>query len=102
MSVQQRALLIGIIGPVLQGIGLSWQALHLALSHWSTPLGPRHLMYEPGTLLIVVGFFVSLVCIPVALEVARATEAEVKIPVYEPDPAEESQGQRFRRSRASR
>lgn len=105
MSVQQRALLIGLIGPGLQGIGLTWQALHLAISHWGTSLSARHLMYEPGTLLVVVGFFVSLVCVPVALEVVRATEAEVQIPVYGPAPAEEAerpQRQRFRRSRASR
>jgi hypothetical protein len=103
MTVDRRAILIVGLGPGLQAIGLFWQALHIALSHWNVPLSARHLMYEPGVLLIVVGFFVSLVCVPVALEVARATEAEVQIPVYEPQPhLQPRPTARFRRSRVSR
>jgi hypothetical protein len=86
MPVQRRAYLIGLLGPALQAIGLLWEALHVAIVHWSIPLSARHLMYEPGVLLIVVGFLVSLVCIPVAIEVAQAHARELEIPVYEPEP----------------
>jgi hypothetical protein len=70
----------------MQAIGLVWEALHVLIAHWSVPLSARHLMYEPGVLLIVVGFIVSLVCIPVAIEVAQANEDDLEIPVYEPEP----------------
>jgi hypothetical protein len=105
MSLQRRALLIALAGPGLQAIGLVWEVLHLLVAHWDTPLTARHLMYDPAVLLIVVGFFVSLACTPVALEVARATEAEVVIPLYEPQPSEATQqrpASRFSRGRVSR
>lgn len=104
MSVQRRALFIASLGPALQAIGLTWEALHLLVAHWSTPLTSRHLLYDPAVLLIVVGFFVALICLPVALEVARASEGEVEIPVYVVPPSAEPQRRspRFNRGRASR
>ncbi len=84
LPVAQRALIIGLMGTAIQALGLLWTALHLLIAHWGDSIGPRHVMYEPGVLLIVVGFFVSLACVPVALEVARASEQDVEIPVYEP------------------
>ncbi len=104
MSVHRRALIIALLGPALQAIGLSWEALHLLVVHWSTALSARHLIYDPAVLLIVVGFLASLVCLPVALQVARATESEVEIPLYEPQPSTQPQRptQRLRRDRASR
>jgi hypothetical protein len=86
MPVQRRAYVIGLLGPALQAIGLAWEALHILFVHWSVPLSARHLMYEPGVLLVVVGFIVSVVCVPVAIEVAQANEREVEIPVFEPEP----------------
>jgi hypothetical protein len=87
MPVRTRALIIGMTGPAIQTVGLMWQGVHMAVSHWGSPLTARHLMYEPGVLLIVVGFLVTVVCLPVALEVSRASQAEVEIPVYAPEPA---------------
>ncbi len=81
----RRALLIGLMGPVIQALGFLWTALTLALNHWSTPFSLRYLAYQPGVLLIIVGFFVSLICVPVAMEVARASEEDVEIPVYVPE-----------------
>ena len=104
MSVQRRALVIAFFGPALQAVGLTWEVLHLLVAHWSTPLTARHLMYDPAILLIVVGFFASIACVPVALEVARASEDEVDIPLYEVQPAEHEPrpSPRFHRGRASR
>jgi hypothetical protein len=86
MPVQRRAYVIGLLGLAIQAIGLTWAALHVAIVHWSLPLSARHLMYEPPILLVIVGFLASLVCVPVAIEVAQAREEDVEIPVYEPDP----------------
>lgn len=104
MSVQRRALVIAFFGPALQAFGLAWEALHLLVAHWDTPLTARHLMYDPAVLLIVVGFFAALICLPVALEVTRASENEVQIPLYEAPPSAEPQraSPRFHRGRASR
>jgi hypothetical protein len=102
MAGQRRALIIAFFGPAIQAIGLAWEALHLLIAHWDTGLTARHLMYDPAVLLIVVGFFASLVCVPVALEVARASEDELEIPVYEPEPSEAKPSHRFHRGRASR
>jgi hypothetical protein len=74
-----------MLGPALQAVGLGWEALHILLRHWDTPLSARHLFYEPGVLLIIVGFVVAAICAPVALEVALADEAELEIPLYDPE-----------------
>lgn len=88
----RRALLIGYLGPAIQALGFVWTALHLTLGHWSTQFGPRHLVYEPGVLLIIVGFLVSLASVSVAVDVARASEEDVQIPVYAPEPDESDIG----------
>jgi hypothetical protein len=84
LPVARRAFIIGMLGLAIQALGFVWTALHLLFSHWSEPFGPRHLIYEPGVLLVIVGFLVSLICVPVALEVTKATEEDVEIPLYEP------------------
>ena len=90
MAVQRRALLIAFIGPALQALGLSWLALHMLVIHWSGTFTARHLLYEPGALIAVAGFIVTLICTPLAIEVARAEESDLEIPVYEPAPTEPS------------
>lgn len=87
LPVAQRALIIGLLGPAIQALGLAWTVLHLLIAHWSDTFGPRHLMYEPGVLLIVVGFAVSVICVPVAIDVAKASREDLEIPVYEPEVA---------------
>lgn len=72
---------------MVQAIGLAWTGFHLAFSHWSDPMTSRHLMYEPGVLLIIVGFLITIAAIPVAQQVAQASDEDVQIPVYEPDGA---------------
>ena len=90
MSVQRRALLIGLMGPALQGFGLVWLALHMLFAHWSGSFTARHLLYEPGGLIAVAGLAVTVICIPLAIEVARGTEADLEIPIFEPEPSEHS------------
>ncbi|HEY4685482.1 MAG TPA: hypothetical protein VII57_05480 [Dehalococcoidia bacterium] len=61
------------------------------LRHHDVPLSARHIVFEPGVLVIFVGLLVSAACIPVALEVARAKEAELEIPVFGAEQVESSE-----------
>jgi hypothetical protein len=85
MPVRKRALILAMIGPLVQAVGILWEAVHIALHHWSAPLTARHILFEPAVLLTIVGLLIALVCVPVALAVAQATEEEVQIPVYAPE-----------------
>ena len=80
MSAQTRALLIGLAGPALQAVGILWEAVHIVLGHLHEPLSVRHIIFEPGFLVIFVGFLVSLVCVPLALEVVRADAEDLEMP----------------------
>jgi hypothetical protein len=74
-------------GPAIQAIGIAWTGAHLLVSHLHEPLTPRHVVFDAPFLVIFVGFLVSIVCIPVALEVARASEDDVAMPDFEPEDA---------------
>jgi len=89
MSSRTRALIIALAGPAIQGVGLAWEAVHLLTGHTGSNLSPRHLMFEPALLVIVVGFLVSLVCIPAAIEVSHATPEELELPQLGADETEE-------------
>lgn len=71
---------MGMAGPSIQAIGFAWEAVHLFTSHTALNVNARHLIFEPAVLVIVVGFLVSIVCVPAAIEVARASEAELTLP----------------------
>jgi hypothetical protein len=75
----------------MQAVGIAWEASHIALSHLHNPILARHLLFEPGLLVVFVGFLVTVFCVPVALEVAVAAEEDVRIPVFEPLPDAEEQ-----------
>lgn len=81
MSVRNRALAVGLAGAAIQAIGITWTVLHLLIVHVHEPLTTRHIVFETPFLLIFVGFLVSVVCIPVAIEITRASEADVSLPL---------------------
>lgn len=85
MSTYQRAVIIGLLGPTIQVIGVIWQVSHMLMSHLHAPMDPRHLVLEGGVLIIGVGLLVTLICVPVAIEVARASEADVQLETFEAD-----------------
>lgn len=82
MTARSRALLIGFSGPLVQTVGLIWEGAHILLVHYHHPLSARHIIFEPAVLLVVVGFALSLLCVPLALEVAttQTDEPEVATP----------------------
>ncbi len=83
MSSGARALLIGIIGPILQAIGLAWVLLKAVVDPGGVELTVRYLIFDSAHLIIAVGILVSVVCIPVALEVARAEPEDVELERFE-------------------
>ncbi len=79
---------MGMAGPAIQAIGLAWAAAHLFTGHIHSTLDARHLVFEPAVLVIVVGTLVSIVCIPVAIEVAQASPKELELPLLGAEPHE--------------
>jgi hypothetical protein len=79
MSLQLRALLIGMFGPALQAAGVSWDLLeHGVLARGEIgQLTFEHIISGPAHLMMAVGFAISVVCIPLAIQVATASPDEV-------------------------
>lgn len=96
MTARKRALIIGMAGPAVQAVGIAWQGLHLLTGHFTGSFDARHLVFEPGTLVIVVGFLLSLVLIPVAFEVLEAAPEELELPLLGAQP-QEHEGRRASR-----
>jgi hypothetical protein len=90
MSIRNRALGIAFAGPAIQAIGIVWTLFHLLISHVHDSITARHVVFESSFLLIFVGFLVSIVCIPVALEVMRAREDDVSLPLLGREAADEA------------
>lgn len=83
MSPHLRSLLIGMFGPALQAVGLLWVLLNAVIGS-GRELTLRYLIFEPAHLVILVGILVSVVSIPVAIQVALAAPEEMEIPTFEP------------------
>ena len=78
MSIHIRALVIGMMGPVVTAIGMAWDLLE----HAGTAEGElkeftlRHIFFAPEHLMISAGVLLTLLCVPVAIEVALARPEE--------------------------
>jgi len=82
---QERALLIGMLGPILQAVGVAWDLLqHAVLDHGEVHEATmRHILFGGPHLVIFAGFTLSLICIPLAIEVALALPEELEQPDFE-------------------
>ena len=87
MSTQTRALLIGLFGPAVQALGLLWVLLNAAIDS-GRELTLRYIIFDPAHLVILAGILVSVVCIPVAIQVALAAPEEVELELFEPEQAQ--------------
>lgn len=87
MSPQTRALLIALAGPALSALGALWVLANVAIDA-GRDLTLRYLIFDPGHLVIAAGVAVSIICAPIALEVASAEPEEVEIDLFEPAGAE--------------
>jgi hypothetical protein len=88
---------MGMAGPTIQAIGFAWETVHLFTAHTGFNVNARHLLFEPAVLVIVVGFLLSLVCVPTALEVARARSHELDLPHLGAEEDAEPHGRRAAR-----
>jgi hypothetical protein len=87
MSAQLRALVIGMLGPALQASGVTWDLLEhgvLARSEIGH-LTFEHIISGPAHLMMATGLAVSIICIPLALQVAVAGRDELEAPIHESD-----------------
>jgi hypothetical protein len=76
MTPYARALVIAMLGPLLQAAGVAWDLLEHGvfargeLEHITF----QHIVSGPAHLMVAAGFLVSCVCIPIAIEVAARGE----------------------------
>ena len=83
MSTRARAIAIGMFGPFVQGVGLLW-VLANALLDSGRGLTIRYVVFEPAYEVLFVGMLLSIVCLPIALEVAAAAPEDVELELFEP------------------
>jgi hypothetical protein len=89
MSTQSRALVIGLLGPIVAASGLLWLAVESVADPRTGKFGFHHLMFNPPHLVIAAGVALSFLAVPLALRVARASEEEVEIPIFDRELQEE-------------
>jgi hypothetical protein len=88
MPTHLRAIVIGLLGPALQAVGVAWDLLEhgvLARSEIGH-LTFEHIISGPAHLLMATGLAVSVICIPLALQVALARPDEVEDPCLDESP----------------
>jgi hypothetical protein len=78
-----------MLGPIVQGAGLVW-VLANALLDSGRGLSISYVSFDPAHLMLFVGVLLSVVCLPVALEVAAAAPEEVELELFEPEPGSEA------------
>lgn len=81
MSNDVRSVLIGLIGPAVSAAGLLWVVLKPVLQDAPT-MSFRYLVFDPAHLVIAAGILISVICLPVAIEVVSAAPDEVRIPDF--------------------
>src|SRR3972149_5305705 len=91
MSTRARAIAIGMFGPFVQGAGLLW-VLANALLDSGRGLSFRYVSFDPAHLVIFVGILLSVVCLPIALEVAAAAPEDVELELFEPEAVSQPAG----------
>jgi hypothetical protein len=76
-----RSLTVAALGPILMALGVAWTLLRLWLAEPATD--PRSIVFTPAHQMIVAGALVSLICLPVAIEMFRAEPGDLEIPTFE-------------------
>jgi hypothetical protein len=83
VSPSSRALLIALAGPALSALGLLWVIVSVTIDA-GQDLTLRYVLFDPGHLVIAVGIAVSVICVPVAFQVAAAEPEELELELFEP------------------
>lgn len=90
MSSPARATAIGMLGPAISLVGLIWIVLDALLDPTPETANFRYFLFDSPHLVIAVGAVVSVVCVPIAIQVARARPEELELPDFEAELAEEA------------
>ena len=88
MSTQARATVIAMLGPLVQGTGLLWM-LGDALLNPGRELTLRYVLFDPGHLMVAVGLALTVICLPIAFQVATAEPDDLELAMPEPPGSEE-------------
>ncbi len=91
MPNSTRAVIIGMAGPALSVLGAVWVLVNVLIDT-GRELTVRYVIFDPGHLAIVAGIMVSVICIPVAFEVAAAAAEDVELELFEPERSEQPSG----------
>lgn len=69
-----RALFVGMMGPLLQSLGVVWDLLsHAFETHDEThEVTLNHVLFAPEHLVIAAGFLITLVCIPLTIQMVQS------------------------------
>lgn len=86
-----RALLIGLMGPAMQTVGVAWDLIaHVVQAgEEQHALTLDHVLFAREHLVIFAGFVLTLVCVPLGLEVAAARREALRMVGLRPQPAPE-------------
>ena len=90
MSSRARATAIGILGPAISLVGLIWIVLDALLDPTPEATNFRYFLFNSPHMMIAVGTVVSALCVPIAIQVARAQPEELELPDFEAELAEEA------------
>ena len=82
MSIRTRAIVIGLLGPVIASLGLALVLVEAALDSTPESADLRFLVFDSGHLVVITGIIVSVVCAPLSISVALASEEEVAMPEF--------------------
>ena len=90
MSSPARATAIGMLGPAISLVGLIWIVLDALLDPTPEAASFRYFLFNSPHMMIAVGTVVSALCVPIAIQVARAQPEELELPDFEAELAEEA------------
>ena len=90
MSSSARATAIGMLGPAISLVGLIWIVLDALLDPTPEAANFRYFLFDSPHMMIAVGTIVSALCVPIAIQVARARPEELELPDFEAELAEEA------------
>ena len=88
MSSPARATAIGMLGPAISLVGLIWIVLDALLDPTPEAANFRYFLFNSPHMMIAVGTVVSALCVPIAIQVARARPEELELPDFESELAE--------------
>jgi len=91
MSPHRRAFLIGMLGPTLQALGMAWDLLEHGVFARAAlqEITLVHIVTGPAHLMMLTGFLVAVVSVPVALRVALASPEELRLAPEPPRPRDD-------------